>query len=68
MNIDDYIEEFEKIISTSAIAASYNLSIDRKTDEIAFIVGKIYFRDGSILDFKEFAEARETCKDACIKI
>jgi hypothetical protein len=35
------------------------LTIDRKTEDIAFISGSIEFRDGSVLDFKEFCENTE---------
>jgi hypothetical protein len=56
LSIDDYISQLESIINSFPIVTSYNLIIDRKTREIAFISGKIDFRDGSILDFKEFIE------------
>jgi hypothetical protein len=35
------------------------LTIDRKTEDIAFISGNIEFRDDSVLDFKEFCESTE---------
>lgn len=56
MNINDYITRQESIINACSLTASYNLNIDRKTNEIAFISGFIEFRNGSILDFKEFIE------------
>lgn len=56
MSIDDYILQLESTINSCSIVASYNLNIDRKTSEIVFISGRIDFRDGSILDFKEFVE------------
>ena len=59
MNINDYITKIEEIIHYYSIVASYNLNIDRKTNDIAFLSGKIYFRDDSILDFKEFVEGTE---------
>ena len=59
MNISDYIAELEALINSSQIVSSYNLTIDRKTADIAFISGKIDFRDGTILDFKEFVEESE---------
>ena len=59
MNINDYIFQIEAIIHSHTIVASYNLNIDRKTEDIAFLSGKIYFRDDSILDFKEFIERTE---------
>lgn len=43
----------------TAIVTSYVLNVDRKTTDIAFISGRIDFRDESILDFKEFVEAAE---------
>lgn len=59
MNINEYILQLESIIDSYSLVASYNLIIDRKTDEVVFISGKIEFRDGSILDFKEFTESAE---------
>ena len=56
MSIDEYISQFESTISSFSVVTSYNLNIDRKTDDIVFISGRIDFRDGSILDFKEFME------------
>ncbi|MBD3290737.1 hypothetical protein GF337_18165 [candidate division KSB1 bacterium] len=59
MNINDYISSLENKIHSFQLIASYNLNIDRKSDEIAFVSGKIEFRDGSILDLKEFIECTE---------
>ena len=59
MNISDYIAELETLINSSQIVSSYNLTIDRKTADIAFVSGKIDFRDGTTLDFKEFVEESE---------
>ena len=56
MNISDYIAELEALINSSKIVSSYNVTIDRKTADIAFVSGKIDFRDGTTLDFKEFIE------------
>ena len=56
MNINEYITKLESIINSSSLIASYNLNIDRKTNEIVFISGFIEFRYNSILDFKEFIE------------
>lgn len=59
MNINDYIAQIESIINSFSIVTSYNLNIDRKTEETVFISGRIDFRDGSMLDFKEFIEMTE---------
>lgn len=59
MNINEYIAELETRIQSAAIVASYNLNVDRKTEDLAFISGRIDFRDGSILDFKEFIAATD---------
>lgn len=56
MNINDYIATLEVIIESSPVVASYNLNIDRKTSDIAFVSGIVDFRDGATLDFKEFIE------------
>ncbi len=59
MSINDYLIQLESLINSFSIVSAYNLTIDRKTDDIAFISGNIEFRDGSILDFKEFCESTE---------
>lgn len=56
MSINNYIIQLESIINSCCIVLSYNLNIDRKTADIAFISGNIEFRDGTTLDFKEFIE------------
>lgn len=56
MSINEYIKNLESIINSLTITASYNLNIDKKTTDIAFISGRIEFRNGSTLDFKEFVE------------
>lgn len=59
MSISDYISELESAINSSEIVSSYNLNIDRKTSDVAFIAGTIDFRDGTVLDFKEFIESAD---------
>jgi hypothetical protein len=59
LSIDDYISQFESIIHSCSIVTSYNLNVDRKTKDVAFISGRIDFRDSSVLDFKEFIEDTE---------
>ena len=58
MSINEYISQIESVIHSSAAAAGYSLNIDRRTEDFAFISGRIDFRDGSMLDFKEFLESR----------
>ncbi len=59
MNINDYILQIESLINSSSVVSSYNLTIDKKIEDIAFISGSVEFRDGSVLDFKEFCESTE---------
>lgn len=59
LNINKYLSQLEATINSFPIIASYNLNIDRKTDEIVFLTGKIDFKDSSTLDFKEFIESTE---------
>jgi len=63
LSISDYIAKLESIINSSEIVSSYDLNIDRKTSDIAFISGTIDFRDGTILDFKEFIESADESID-----
>lgn len=59
MSIDNYIVQLESVIASSPVVSSYNITIDRKTGDIAFISGAIELRDGATLDFKEYTESKE---------
>lgn len=59
MSIDKYIIDIETAISIHSFVSSYSLTIDRKTRDIAFISGAIEFRNGTVLDFKEFIESKD---------
>ncbi len=59
MNINEYIFQLEELINSYSFIARYNLNIDRKSADISFISGRIDFRNGTILDFKEFIESIE---------
>lgn len=56
LNMNDYISDIEGLIRSCFIMSSYHLTTDRRTENIAFISGQIYFIEGSLLDFKEFVE------------
>jgi hypothetical protein len=60
LKIDDYLTQLEHTIISAAIVSSHTMTIDRKTDHLAFVSGIIEMRDGSLVDFKEFIEAQET--------
>ena len=60
MSINDYARELESIIVSCSLVTSYVLNIDVRSNDIVFISGRLDFRDGSILDFKEFIEDTET--------
>lgn len=51
--------QLEFVINSSPFVSSYNVTIDRKTTDIAFVSGTIELRDGTTLDFKEFIENKE---------
>ena len=59
MNINNYLLNLETTLNDSSIISAYKINIDRKTADIVFIAGEAEFRDGSILDFKEFIESAE---------
>ena len=59
MSIDNYVVKLESDINSSPVVSSYSITIDRKTNDIAFVSGTIEFRDGTTLDFKEFIEVKE---------
>ncbi|MBI5746919.1 MAG: hypothetical protein HZA13_07940 [Nitrospirae bacterium] len=45
MSIDDYIVQLESVIASSPAVSSYNITIDRKTNDIAFVSGVIELRE-----------------------
>ncbi len=57
MSIDSYLSELEAIIASSPVVSASTITIDRKSNDIAFISGVIEFRTGAALDFKEFIES-----------
>jgi len=59
LSINNYLARLEQLIVSFPLVSAYNITIDRKTEEIAFISGTIEFRDGTALDFKEFLESKE---------
>ena len=59
LSIDNYVVKLESDINSSPVVSSYSITIDRKTNDIAFVSGTIEFRDGTTLDFKEFIEVKE---------
>lgn len=54
--MNDYLSKIEETVTTCFLMVAYQLKIDRKTQDMAFISGHINFIDGSTLDFKEFVE------------
>lgn len=54
--MNEYIARIEEQVQSCFLMAAYQLNVDRKTQELAFISGQIDFIDGSTLDFKEFVE------------
>jgi len=56
LSINKYFSRLEARLETSSLVAIYTMGIDKKSDDIALISGKVEFRDGSVLNFKEFVE------------
>jgi hypothetical protein len=54
--MNEYLSKIEEVVENCFLMAAYQLNIDRKTQDMAFIFGHIAFVDGSRLDFKEFIE------------
>ncbi len=50
MSIANYIVQLESVLASSPIVSSYNITIDRKTGDIAFISGVVELRDGTTVD------------------
>ncbi len=56
MSIDSYVADFERRIAQTPLISSYNLTIDRKTSDLAYIFGTLDLRNGVTVDFKEYIE------------
>lgn len=54
--MNEYLAKIEETVRFCFLVAAYQLNIDRKTQDMAFISGQIDFVDSSTLDFKEFVE------------
>ena len=55
--LNEYVRSLEEAIQPSPVIRTYEIHIDRKTEDLVYINVKIDFEDGSILDFKEFIAA-----------
>jgi len=49
----------QKYLDDESVLA-YNFSVDSRSNYLAFVQGKLEFRDGSCLFFKEFVDLQET--------
>ena len=56
MRINDYLQEIESLIRSCPFVVSYNLNFEKKTQDVVYISGRLDFRNGTVLDFKEFLE------------
>jgi len=54
--MNDYISKIDNLIKSCFVITAYQLHTDRKSEDMAFISGRIDFIEGSSLDFKEFVE------------
>ncbi len=52
--IDDYFEQVRKLIAASPVIRSSNVAYDRRSDEVGFMRGDLYFIDDSRLHLREF--------------
>jgi len=57
--MNEYISKIENLIRSCFLISDYRLNTNRRTQDIAFISGRIDFIEGSFLDFKEFVEKTE---------
>ncbi len=53
--IDDYIAEISALIAAAKFVERQDIHFDRRSDEIVFMRGDLFFTDGSHLHFREFA-------------
>lgn len=52
--IEDYFRQIETILATASFIHSSSLTYDKRSTDIGFIRGDIYFLDGSQLHLREF--------------
>lgn len=53
--IDDYIAKISAQIAATKFVERQDIHFDRRSDEIVFMRGDLFFTDGSHLHFREFA-------------
>lgn len=60
MRIEAYFRRLNETVENCAVALSVNVTYDKRGTHEGFIRGEIYFRDGSMLQFREFVEVELT--------
>ena len=58
MLIDEYFSYIESVISNTPTVLVTELVKDKRSPYIGFIEGKLYFQDGSLLQFVEFVNVK----------
>ncbi len=56
MRIETYFRQVNETLENCAVALSVNVTYDKRGTHEGFIRGEIHFRDGSILQFREFVD------------
>jgi hypothetical protein len=54
MPLRTYLRRIQDLLESLPSIATYSLSFDERSSQTAFLHGRIYFTDSSVLDFKEF--------------
>lgn len=54
--IEDYFRQIEALLAAAGAVHSSSLTYDRRSPDIGFIRGEIYFLDGSQLHLREFID------------
>ena len=56
--IEAYFRQLELLIAQTVIIASSTVTYDKRSPQIGFIRGSLYFINGSVLHFREFANVQ----------
>lgn len=56
LRIETYFRQVNETLENCAVALSVNVTCDKRGTHEGFIRGEIHFRDGSILQFREFVD------------
>ena len=57
--IDEYFDQIKELLNRSSVVRSQDIQFDKRTSTKGYIRGNVYFRDNSMLHFREFVNTSD---------